>query len=384
MNAIVLSLSIFVAAPTDWPTRGWTTSNPEAEQVDASVLEELHQAIAAGKHGKVDSMLVIRHGRIVFEKAFAQDYDRLFSGRGEPGIYNYYDPAWHPFYRKGPLHTMQSVSKSVTSALIGIAKQNGASLPLDRPVLSLFEGFRTPADDRRWQAVTLRHLLTMTSGIEWDESTVDYTDPRNSCAAMEGSENWVQFVLDRNMAAEPGQTFVYNSGVTELLGQIVKNETGMDPDTYAGKHLFGPLGIESWYWKKTPTGLSDTEGGLYLTARDLAKIGYLYLHDGVWDGKRILPEGWVAASSAPAVSTSTDPARERKYGFQWWLLPYQGKERSWALVALGYGGQFLFVVPEYDLLAVFTGWNIYGGPSLDAAFALQKVIDSVRGTSATR
>jgi CubicO group peptidase (beta-lactamase class C family) len=224
----------------------------------------------------------------------------------------------------------------------------------------------------------------MTSGIEWDESTVDYTDPRNSCAAMEGSENWIQFVLDRNMAAEPGKTFVYNSGVTELLGQIVKNATGMDPDDYAGKHLFGPLGIENWYWKKTPTGLSDTEGGVYLTARDLAKIGYLYLHDGVWDGKRILPEGWVAASSAPAVTASTDPARERKYGFQWWLLPYQGKERWWALTALGYGGQFLFVVPEYDLIAVFTAWNIYGGPSLESAFALQKVIDSVRGTSTTR
>jgi CubicO group peptidase (beta-lactamase class C family) len=384
MNAIALSLSIFAAAPPEWPTRDWTTSTPQAEQVDAAVLDELHQAISSGKHGNVDSMLVIRHGRIVFEKTYARDYQRLFSGRGEPGIYNYYDPAWHPFYRKGSLHTMQSVSKSVTSALIGIAKQNGAALELDRPVLPLLEGFRTRADDPHWKAITLRHLLTMTSGIEWDESTVDYTDPRNSCAAMEGSENWIQFVLDRNMAAEPGKTFVYNSGVTELLGQIVKNATGMDPDDYAGKHLFGPLGIENWYWKKTPTGLSDTEGGVYLTARDLAKIGYLYLHDGVWDGKRILPEGWVAASSAPAVTASTDPARERKYGFQWWLLPYQGKERWWALTALGYGGQFLFVVPEYDLIAVFTAWNIYGGPSLESAFALQKVIDSVRGTSTTR
>jgi CubicO group peptidase (beta-lactamase class C family) len=377
MQSLTLALSIAFAA-AEWPTRGWTTSTPEAEKVDAAVLDALHQDLASGKHGYVDGMLVIRNGRIVFEKSYSHDYRRLFEGKGEGGPYNYYDPDWHPYYRKGRFHTMQSVSKSVTSTLIGIAKQNAAPLDLDAAVLPLFEGFRTRKDDSRWRAITLRHLLTMTSGIEWDETSVTYTDPKNSCAAMEGSANWVQFVLDQKMAAEPGKVFVYNSGVTELLGQILKNATGKDPDEFAGEHLFGPLGIEGWYWKKTPTGLSDTEGGLYLTARDLAKLGYLYLNDGVWEGKRILPEGWVAESTAPTVSASSNPERERKYGFQWWLLPYDGSKRSWAAAALGYGGQFLFVVPEYDLVAVFTGWNIYGGPSLDATHALQKVIDSVR------
>jgi len=373
MHTLSLALSIALAA-AEWPTRGWKTSTPEAENVDAAALEALHQDLASGKHGYVDGMLVIRNGRIVFEKSYIHDYDRLFEGKGERGPYNYYDPDWHPYYRRGPFHTMQSVSKSVTSALIGIAKHNKAPLDLDAAVLPLFEGFRTRGNDSRWGALTLRHLLTMTSGIEWDETTVEYTDPKNSCAAMEGSENWVQFVLDQKMAAEPGKGFVYNSGVTELLGQILKNATGKDPDAYAGKHLFGPLGIEGWYWKKTPAGLSDTEGGLYLTARDLAKIGYLYLKDGVWEGKRILPEGWVSESTSPAVVAG----RERQYGFQWWLLPYQGSKSAWAAAALGYGGQFLFVVPEYDLVAVFTGWNIYGEPSLAAQFALERVIDSVR------
>jgi CubicO group peptidase (beta-lactamase class C family) len=376
MHFLTLAASIALAA--EWPTEGWKTSTPEAENVDAAVLEAFHQEIASGKHGYVDGMLVIRHGRIVFEKSYTHDYDRLFEGKGERGPYNYYDPDWHPYYRKGPFHTMQSVSKSVTSALIGIAKHNGAPLDLDAAVLPLFEGFRRRGDDARWRALTLRNLLTMTSGIEWDETTVDYTDPKNSCAAMEGSENWVQFVLDQKMAAEPGKGFVYNSGVTELLGQILKNATGKDPDAYASEQLFGPLGIEGWYWKKTPTGLSDTEGGLYLTARDLAKIGYLYSKDGVWEEKRILPEGWAAESTTPAVIASESPGRERKYGFQWWLLPYEGSKSAWAQAALGYGGQFLFVVPEYDLIAVFTAWNIYGGPSLAAPLALERVIDSVR------
>jgi CubicO group peptidase (beta-lactamase class C family) len=176
------------------------------------------------------------------------------------------------------------------------------------------------------------------------------------------------------MASEPGDKFVYSSGVTELLGQILKKTTGKDPDDYARERLFGPLGIEAWYWKKTPTGLSDTEGGLYLTARDLAKIGYLYLKDGVWEGERILPQGFVAEAVAPLVTASGG----RKYGFQWWLLPNEGSKDSWTPAALGYGGQFLFVVPEHDLIAVFTGWNIYDGPVLDPHLALSRVIASVR------
>jgi len=185
MYSMTLALSIALAA-ADWPTRGWKASTPEAENVDAAVLEAFHQELASGKHGYVDSMLVIRNGRIVFEKTYTHDYDRLFEGRGERGPYNYYDPDWHPYYRKGPFHTMQSVSKSVTSALIGIAKHNGAPLDLDAAVLPLFEGFRTQGDDPRWSALTLRHLLTMTSGIEWDETTVDYTDPKNRRGARTG------------------------------------------------------------------------------------------------------------------------------------------------------------------------------------------------------
>ncbi len=163
MHSMTLALWMALAA-LDWPTRGWKTSTPEAENVDAAVLEAFHQELASGKHGYVDSMLVIRNGRIVFEKTYTHDYDRLFEGKGERGPYNYYDPDWHPYYRKGPFHTMQSVSKSVTSALIGIAKHNGAPLDLDAAVLPLFEGFRTQGDDPRWSALTLRHLLTMTSG----------------------------------------------------------------------------------------------------------------------------------------------------------------------------------------------------------------------------
>ncbi len=192
---------------------------------------------------------------------------------------------------------------------------------------------------------------------------------------MERSDDWVAFILDQPMRAAPGEEFEYNSGVSVLLDQILYDATGKHADQYAKEYLFGPLGIDTFYWKVTPTGIIDTEGGLYLRPQDLAKFGYLYANDGVWDGQRILPAGWVAETMNPAIK---DPDWDVHYGFQWWLLPYPGGEQQWAWTGLGYGGQRLLVIPEYDLVAVFTGWNIYDKPSLDSQYALARVLESVR------
>lgn len=374
---LLLAAALFLSsagAAAAWPTKGWTTSKPEAEGLAAAVLSRLDEELASGRHGYIDGMLVIRNGKVVYEKSYKVDYDRLFASAPDrvPGPYNYYDPAWYPYEHGSDLHTMQSVSKSVTSALIGIAIRRGDIPGVDAKALPYFAGYRIAPDPRR-ERWTLEHLLTMTAGIRWDESTVPYTDPANSCARMEASRDWIQFVLDQPMAAEPGSTFVYSSGVTELLAQILKKATGKHADAYAAEQLFGPLGISRFYWKHTPTGHPDTEGGLYLTPRDLAKIGYLYLKDGVWDGKRILPEGWIKSSTAARVDSSGEEART-KYGYQWWVLP--GSTPAFA--GIGYGGQLLVVVPSLDLIAVFTGWNVYDKPALTAQFALGRVLEAVR------
>lgn len=375
---LVLLIAVSAVGQTDtsWPTNGWKSSTPEAQGIDASVLDGINEEFVSGRHGYIDGMLVIRNGYVVYEKSYTHDYDRLFEGR-EPtrGQYNYYDPDWHPYYKRGPLHTMQSVSKSVTSALVGIAIRRGEIPGPDAEVLRYFD-FEPAHSDPRWRSMKLRDLLTMTSGIAWDESTVPYTDPKNSCAAMERSDDWIRYVLDQPMATTPGHEFVYNSGATVMLAHILWKATGKHADAYAIEHLFGPLGIESFYWKKTPTGLIDTEGGLYLTARDLAKFGYLYAQDGVWEGERILPEGWVASTMTPAVDVSE--SNDWKYGFQWWLLPYEGGEDAYAYACLGYGGQRLLIVPEHDLIGVFTGWNIYEKPALSPAFVLERLLRSVR------
>jgi CubicO group peptidase (beta-lactamase class C family) len=373
MNAAMLLALIALAVPVARDSAVWPETTPEKEGLDRAPLDAFDRELASGAHGYVDSMLVIRHGRVVYEKWYdhSKDYVRLFAGKGAPGIYNYYDPGWHPFYEGSRLHTMQSVSKSVTSALVGIAIGRGEIAGVDARVMPLLSDWRVSPDPRR-DRMTLRDVLTMTAGIRWDEESADYTDPRNNCAQMEGKEDWVRYVLEQPMAEEPGRKFVYNSGATMLLSAVLQKTTGKTADDYAKEHLFGPLGIQS-YWKRTPKGLADAEGGLYLEPRDLAKLGELYMRDGVWHGKRVLPAGWARESTKRRVTTKE---KGFGYGYQWWIPTDVAGHASYA--AWGYGGQFLFVVPDLELIAVFTGWNIYDNPELDPMLALGQVLKAVR------
>jgi len=377
-TAVLLAVSVSGAESpeTPWPTRGWNTASPSEMGLDAAQLEAFDAELASGAHGYVDGMLVVRRGHLVFEREYTHDYDALFVGHDEhPGLYNYYDPDWHPWYQKGLLHSLQSVSKSVTSTLVGIALGQGALPGVDAKLASFMQGYRVGSDPG-WAAMTLEDVLTMRTGIAWDENTVDYTDPRNSCAAMEASRDWVQFVLDQPMAAPPGEVFVYNSGATVLLDQVLLAGTGRHAAAFAEEQLFGPLGIRAWHWKQTPAGQTDTEGGLYLSPRDLAKIGYLYARDGVWEGERLLPAGWVKEATAPRVEVSKTEGSERSYGYQWWGMPW-GPDRHWAMLGNGYGGQYLVVIPELDIVAVFTGWNIYDKPPLSPHLALRRLLAAV-------
>jgi len=384
LSLLCLACPAGAQTDTNWPTSEWLESSPAAQGINAEVLQRLDAEFASGKHGYIDGMLVIRNGQTVYESFYPQDYDAAFLAQENQlrGPYNYNDPDWHPYYQRGELHTMQSVSKSVMATLIGMAIGDGKISGLEAKVAPYFDDYPL-ADQNPWRvAMTLGDLLTMTAGIQWDEETYPYTDARNNCAVMEASDNWTRYVLSLPMAAEPGSTYVYNSGVTMLLDHILFRAKGQHALAYAEQHLFAPLGIQDYYWKQTSAGETDAEGGLYLRARDLAKLGYLYLHDGVWDGQRILPEGWVAAATKPWVVPGPNAGAWR-YGYQWWLIPYEnasgaGGAQQYAWTADGYGGQFLFVVPEYDLVAVFTGWNIFGADGLSEDYALSVLIESIR------
>ncbi len=225
---------------------------------------------------------------------------------------------------------------------------------LEAPILKSFEAAKVANLDQRKRRITLRHVLTMTSGIDWNED-VPYGDPNNGSDQMEATSDWPKFVIDLPMAHEPGEVFACSSGGSELLGYIFEKVTGKDIQDYAKEHVFDLLGIKDWYWKRTPTGLSDTEGGLYSKPEDLAKVGFMYLKNGTWDGKQVVQVNWVKDSLAASVTTAR---AGRKYGFQWSLLPHgaRGEQLAWA--ALRFGGQKLIVTPEQELMMIMTGWDI--------------------------
>ena len=369
-----------VTAKTEWPTQQWAKSEPQKVGLDEGALAALDADLKSGKYPLVDSFAVLRCGKEVFAREYDHDYAKIYGKEAKTrgplnarltGPYNYFDPAWHPYYHGTKLHSMQSVSKTVSSIIIGIASTRGDfKAGLDTPVLRYFDAAKVKNVDERKRRMALRHVLTMTSGLAWTED-VPYDDPRSDSSLMEATDDWVQYVMDKPMAAEPGKVFVYSSGVSELMAHIFLKETGQDIDSYGEKYLFQPLGIEH-FWKKTPMGVVDTEGGLYLSSEGLAKIGYLYLHDGNWDGKQIVGKEWVKESVAPFIQAEED----YKYGFKWWLMPRKdSQDHVW--MARGFGGQELMVFPKEELIVVFTGWDILGTTDPEHEF-VTRVLEAVK------
>ena len=356
-----------------WPTAIWERDKPESMGMDIDSLKSYSNILKSGKLGYIDGMLITRGGKIIFEEEYTHNYDSLYlQTKTAPGKYNYYDTDWHPFYRDSKLHTMQSVSKSLTSAAIAIANKNGDIPDLNANIMNYFDDYKSSKPDPRREKITILDVLNMSSGIKWDESSMAYTDPSSDCVQMELSNDWIQYVIDREMAESPGTKFNYNSGETMLLSYLINKTTGTDLAKYLEKNLFSVIGIKDYYWKHTPKGLTDAEGGLYLTPRDLARFGYLILKNGVWDGKQVLPKSWVSQIHETDINTGTDWLR---YGLQFWVMPYGDNQT--AILASGLGGQRMIVIPEYDIVAVFTGWNIYDVPALHSYKAMNKVINSV-------
>jgi len=301
-----------VPTPTYWPTQGWRSSTPEEQGFDSAKLAE--GILAMRENGiRTHSLLMIRYGS-VFLDAYFYPYDGS----------NYHDLA--------------SVTKSLMTTLIGIAADQGR-LDLDQPMVSFFPD-RTIANlDDRKEHITVRHLASMVNGFEsgclrGDEPTLN---------AMRAKADWVQAALDREMVREPGSVFCYDSPGMHLLSAILQEATGMPALDFARANLFEPLGIEHVYWPSDPQGYTDGWGDASLLPRDAAKIGYLWLNNGVWEGKQIVSAAWVKNSVTAQSRSGGDD-----YGYGWWV-----SEESY--YASGRGGQKIMVVPSLNLIVVETG-----------------------------
>jgi CubicO group peptidase (beta-lactamase class C family) len=226
-----------------------------------------------------------------------------------------------PDYNESTLKHVYSVTKSFTSALVGIL-------------------------DEDKQSITVEHLLTMTAGFECDASS----------AAIRASPDWIQYALDRPMVDVPGETFNYDNGASHLLSAIVNRTTGIPTQSYADTRLFQPLGISDYEWGLDPQGVASASGpvGLNITPRDMAKFGFLYLNNGTWDGEQIVPSTYVSASTQVQVSETGPPVHPHNYGFQWWIDPSLD-----AYLASGAYGQYIWVQPKNDLIVVFTSSGPY-------------------------
>lgn len=325
----------YVYAPPATVSDGWATDHLAGHGIETAPLQALVQGVRDGTYTNIHAILLARHGQLLLEEYFA--------GMGVSTMYTRYG--------RDTLHELASVTKSVNATLVGIGLCDGWIRALDEPVATFFPEFPEAAADPAKQRITLRHLLTMTAGLRWDESSYPYGDPRNSHSALDDAPQPIRWVLQQPLVAPPGRAFVYNSGLSITLGGVVARLTGESTDAYASQRLFAPLGITVFEWRRYADGTVQAGGGLSLRPRDMAKLGQLYLDRGTWAGRRVVCEEWIEAATRQQVE-GVD------YGYQWWLTQFDAGGRSVrAFYASGRGGQFVFVLPDLSLVAVFTGGN---------------------------
>ncbi len=332
-------LLLFEASICHARVQDWAAAEAESVGLDAGLIDALVGEAEAGSFRNLHGLLVVKGGRLVVEEYF-----------GDLGA--------------DDLHYTASVTKSVSTILLGMAMERGLLPGLDDGVLDmplselLPEYSQALSQDPAKAGMTLRHVLSMTGGLEWDEDSFPYNDPRNDWVRVRGAEDPLELIFQQPMASEPGTDFVYSGGMSTVVGYLLERATDGHPRKFAEEELFQPLGITEYQWWDLGGGLIDVPGGLNLRPRDMAKIGQLMLNGGLWDGKRIVSEEWVAETSRRHISNVGSP----DYALHWWCGDFHYRARSTYLyMASGHGGQKIFVVPDFDMVIVLTH-QVFGNP----------------------
>jgi CubicO group peptidase (beta-lactamase class C family) len=320
---------------------GWMTGSLDQIGIDRRRIEAMTDSIRTRPELNVHAVLIERDGRLVYEEYFAGKDERW----GEPlGVLT---------FTRNTKHDLRSVTKSVVSALVGIALASGAITSLDRPILDFFPEFKELQVPER-RLITLRHALMMAAGFDWNED-VPYNDPKNDEIVMTGSADPLRYVLGRPIVAAPGTSWRYNGGLTQVLGTVVQRATRQPLADYARAKLFSPLGITDFEWLGSLAGVPAAASGLRLRPRDLAKIGSLYLHDGRWNGRQVLSREWIFESTRRRLTFPGQPARG--YGYLWWHTCYQTPSGPLEVpTAVGNGAQRVFLLRAHQtVVTVLSG-----------------------------
>lgn len=319
--------AVAISGQAKTPAWEWPVSTPDAQGIDGAKITALVGEIRRGELcPRLHALLIVRHGAIVLEEYFND-------------------------WRADQIHTLQSVSKSFTSALVGIAIARGEFKGVREKVLDFFPEMKGIANlDERKSDMRLEDVLTMRTGTDYHENGTD--SPHEQLNRL--LKGWDKFYLDRPMIQPPGAGFRYDSGGVILISSMLKNRTGMHALDYAKRHLFKPLGIEKMYWAQNFEGQTHCGGGLAVTARDTAKFGLLYLHNGRWGKEQIVPEAWVRESFRMHVDLAGPGQPRGGYGYLWWIgaPDPRGKGEMDVPYARGRLGQYIFVIPEHDMVVV--------------------------------
>ncbi|MDJ0908208.1 MAG: serine hydrolase [Woeseiaceae bacterium] len=323
---------------------GWSIQHATDASLDVPRLEAMMNDIRAGQFPYVDSIAISKGGFLVFDETIrtsTDDRDDLV-GNSDPSV-----------------HAQFSITKSVTSLLVGVAIDEGYIENVDVPYLNLFPYADYDNWDERKNDITLHHVLAMQLGLEWNEFDPDYTSPDNQLNRFYREEfDFSKALLDLPIVAEPGTQFAYNTAATVSLGQAVENAAPMTLTDFGLNELMLPMSITRIEFLRTPTELLNGGSGLYARTRDVAKFGQLLLDGGTWNGERIVSEDWIAESLVPRTEVGWEDPENwdwqlEGYGYQWWLGHYEvdGTQiPTW--VGWGFGGQFLVAIPSLDLVIV--------------------------------
>jgi CubicO group peptidase (beta-lactamase class C family) len=307
---------------------GWEISSLDKENVDSAKIVKMIKKILAGEFPNTHSVLLVKNGKLILEEYF-YGYDR------------------------DDLHYLASATKSITSILVGISVDQDMIKNVDQKVYQLFPDYQKTQWISKKYEITLRHLLSMTSGIEWDENR-SIRDPRHDYFAMRRGGDWIRYVFNKELVSAPGQTFNYNGGLSALLGEIIRRSSGLNAKEFSQKYLFDPLGISHYRWLIYNNGSINTGGGLLLRPRDMAKIGQMMLNNGKYNDKQIVSDEWIKQSTKNYIVPKSQPLGSG-YSYQWWLGETNINGQTIKVYfAQGLGGQFIFVVPKMKITAIFT------------------------------
>ena len=334
--------------------------------MDSALLGKAVDRIRAGDYGEIHSMLIFHDGKLVFEEYFPGRKYR-FAGPYHLGSWVNWD--------HDKEHIVMSAGKSITSASIGIALEKGIIESVDQSIFDYLPNHQHLNTDGK-DAITIEHLLTMTSGLAWDEWGHSYSSLENSLIRLiDVCDDQVACILEAPLVSEPGTDFVYSGGSMILLGEIIKNATGMDIEAFANENLFAPLEIDPIEWRRFDSGVVFASGEQYLTPREMVKFGVTFLDGGMWGGQQIVSEGWVEKSASPypgpdnswfnhflrPIPPGDDTWGRRGYSYTWWTHEFSHKgQEIHAYWASGWGGQKIIVLPELNAVVVFTGGNFTG------------------------